>query len=673
MLKKVGKWCIIASKVRWNLMNQNVLISTALISSLWEKQHKDTLDLMMPFLTYAIAKQTSVGKKLNIESITELFKNEFGYENIPQNVILSMLNRLSPNTLTKKQGHYTLCVSLDSELADFEKRRTLFKERRNEVGEKLATYLNENIANLQTPYSCDTALAALIGFFVGNGLVVAQSPSQLSLIRKDSDGKIDYNIARFIVEENKQESVIFDYITDMVKGFFVSTAISFQPENLSLPHSKFKNLHCYLDTRIIIDALGLRLRSAQTAAIEMLTMLRNEQAVLCCFEHTVQEIRDIIKAYRSSLSNPYGKNVHNTLERWDEENYSVDRVSQYLSLLEKKIEALHIDIIPSPAKMQTRVKGLKVGKFKDQLKTNVQYRSDPAYENDVLSVMGVMRLRKGLVSPELEKCGHIFITTNIPMISVVNACLIDGSDFVPPVILDTTMSSVVWFKCSSSHKDYPKHKLIENAMLALEPSHSLLKEFFTAIDRLVADGGISEEEAAIIRSDIQIKRELTVVVNGDPTLINENVVSQLKDKLRDQYIGENKLESEANYQRYLQQKQQNQKALNKIISEIENAGDSKKIETTKKLSIVAYCILAILFLALVGFSIATFVVDQNYWIGAVVLLLVEIAGSYDLLIGKRHIVQKIIRTIANQQAEIAREKKRQEYAPIIESLTTPIP
>ena len=654
-------------------MNQNVLISTALISSLWEKQHKDTLDLMMPFLKYSIAKQTPVGKRINIEAITELFKNEFGYENIPQNVILSMLNRLSPNTLAKKQGHYTLSVSLDNELADFEKRRTLFKERRNEVGEKLATYLNENITNLQTPYSCDTALSALIGFFVGNGLVVAQSPTQLSLIRKDSDGKIDYNIARFIVEENKQESVIFDYITDMVKGFFVSTAISFQPENLSLPHSKFKNLHCYLDTRIIIDALGLRLRSAQTAAIEMLTMLRNEQAVLCCFEHTVQEIRDIIKAYRSSLSNPYGKNVHNTLERWDEENYSVDRVSRYLSLLEKKIEALHINIIPSPAKMQTRVKGLKVEKFKDQLKSNVQYRSDSAYENDVLSVMGVMRLRKGLVSPDLEKCGHIFITTNIPMISVVNTCLIDGNDFVPPVILDTTMSSVVWFKCSSSHKDYPKHKLIENAMLALEPSHSLLKEFFTTIDRLVADGGISEEEAAIIRSDIQIKRELTVVVNGDPTLINENVVSQLKDKLRDQYIGENKLEAEANYQRYLQQKQQNQKALTKIISEIENAGDSQKIETTKKLNIVAYCILAILFLALVGFSIATFIVDQNYWIGAVVLLLVEIAGSYDLLIGKTHIVRKIIRTIANQQAEIAREKKRQEYAPIIESLTTPIP
>ena len=567
---------------------------------------------------------------------------------------------------------YTLITSLDSDLTDFEKRRTLFKERRNEVGNKLATHLNNNVPGLQAPYECESALNALINFFVGNGLAVAQSPAQLSLVRKEADGKINYSIARFIIEEEKQDSVIFDYITDMVKGFFVSTAISFQPENLSLPHSKFKNLRCYLDTRVIIDALGMRIRSAQKATIELLTMLRDEQAVLCCFEHTVQEIRDIVKAYRSSLANPYGKNVHNTLERWDEEHYSVEQVSRFLTLLEKKIEALNIQIIPSPAKMQTRIRGLKVGKFKEYLKAKVQYRSETAYENDVLSVMGVMRLRNGQLSPDLEKCGHIFITTNVPMIGVVNDCLQESTDYVPPVVLDTTMSSVVWFKCSSSHKDYPKHKLVENAMLALEPTHTLLKEFFSAIDRLLADGGISDEEAAIIRSDIQIKRELAGVVSGDATLVTENVVGQLRDKLREQYIGENKLESEANYKRYLQQKQQNQNALNKIIAEIETAGDNQMASTTKVLSITAYALLAVLFLILVGFAIASFVIDQNYWLGAIVLLLVEIIGVYDLLIGKKHFIQKFIRTIANRKAEIARERKRKEYEAIIDTLTAPI-
>ena len=60
--------------MRWNLMNQNVLISTALICSMWDKYNKDTLDLMTPFLIYSIAKKTQVGHQLDIGEITVFLK-----------------------------------------------------------------------------------------------------------------------------------------------------------------------------------------------------------------------------------------------------------------------------------------------------------------------------------------------------------------------------------------------------------------------------------------------------------------------------------------------------------------------------------------------------------------------------------------------------------------------
>ena len=651
-------------------MNQNVLISTALITSLWDNHHKDTLDLMMPFLTYAIAKETSVGKKLNVDSITELFKSEFGYESIPRNVIVAMLNRLSPKTLKKQHGDYTLIVSLDEELKAFEKRRTLFKERRNEVGSCLATYLNENISGLRSPFECEAALTALITFFVGNGLVIAQTPEQLSLTRKSDNEKTDYAIARFIVEEHKKESAVFDYITDMVKGFFVSTAISFQPDNLSLQHSKFKNMRCYLDTRIIIEALGMRLRSSEKATLELLTMLHDEQATLCCFEHTVQEIRDIIKAYRKSITNPHGKNTSHTLERWDEENLNFEAVSRNLTLLETKIKNLQIEIVPTPVKKPKKIKGIKVLKYTQQLKEKIPYHSDSAYECDVLSALSVMHLRNGKFTSDVEKCGHIFITTNSPMIAVVNNCLEDGTDYVPPVVLDTTMSSVVWFKCNSSHKDYPKHKLIENAMLALEPSHTMLREFFTAVDRLLANDGITEEEAALIRSDIQIRRELVEIVSGDTSQVGENLVSQLRDRLRDRYIGENKLESDANYQLFIQQKQQNEKALSTIIEKIENAGEKRQTIVVKLLNGIICGILLVVLIALTVFAVITFVSNEDYWVGTGCLALVELLGCYDYFKSKKPIIKKLIHTIANWQARVAREKKRSEYEAIISTLTT---
>lgn len=115
MLKKLFRPSIITSEMRWNLMNQNVLVSTAMISALWEKHNKDTLDLMIPFMKYAIANTTKVGAKLNLNSVIEIFKTEFGYDSIPYNVVINILNRLSPSILSKKDREYTLIASLDDE------------------------------------------------------------------------------------------------------------------------------------------------------------------------------------------------------------------------------------------------------------------------------------------------------------------------------------------------------------------------------------------------------------------------------------------------------------------------------------------------------------------------------------------------------------------------------
>ena len=636
MLKKHGKHYIIISEVRWNLMNANVLISTAMICSLWDTHKKDTLDLMIPFLKYIIAKQTQVGKEVNIDSIIESFKSEFGYESIPRNVIVSMLNRLSPSVLSKKQGKFTLTASLDKEYSDFEKRHRLYKEHRNAVGRSLSNYLNDNISNIQTSYSPENALSALIGFFIANGMIISQTPEQLSLIKKNKDDRIIYAIARFIIQEHKNSSEIFDYMLDMVKGFFVSTAISFQPNNLSLPHTKFKDLCCYLDTPVILDALGLRLESGKKAALELIDMLRTEQATVCCFEHTVEEIRDIIKAYRYSLLNPGKKTTYNTLEQWDEQNLSVDQVSRYLKLLDKRIEALDIKIVGMPAKKEAPAKGLNIEKFKRDLKTHVPYHSPVAYKNDVLSVIGVTGLRKGHLAPDLEKCRHIFITSNTPLVAIVSNCLYDSGVSVPPTISDTTMSSIVWLKCSSSHKDYPKYKLIENALLAMEPSPTFLNAFYAEVDRLLAENEISDEEAAVIRTDIHIRRDIVAAVNGDPTQINENTVHKMRDNLRKRYSYESGQQAEENYRRFLKQKAKTNQALQKMIEEIEACGEKKKNKVTNKLTQGAYAIFILLGIVLIGFSVAAFFIADEFWIGAIVLLALEIFGTLDLLLGTFH-------------------------------------
>lgn len=50
---------------------------------------------------------------------------------------------------------------------------------------------------------------------------MARNTEQLVIVDKDEEDKVFYSIARFIVEENKKGSSVFDYIIDMVKGFLL--------------------------------------------------------------------------------------------------------------------------------------------------------------------------------------------------------------------------------------------------------------------------------------------------------------------------------------------------------------------------------------------------------------------------------------------------------------------
>ena len=98
-MKKHEKSDIILYEMRWNIMNHNVLISTAMLNALWEKKRTDVLDLLIPFLRYAIAKTTSKDDIIDVGKVTNCFKNEYGYDDIPIGVIETMMHRLTPRTL----------------------------------------------------------------------------------------------------------------------------------------------------------------------------------------------------------------------------------------------------------------------------------------------------------------------------------------------------------------------------------------------------------------------------------------------------------------------------------------------------------------------------------------------------------------------------------------------
>lgn len=652
-------------------MNNNMLISTAMLNAFWEKEKKDTLDLLLPFIKYSIAKTTKVKSEIDMQAMTAYFVDEFGYDTIPPKVVELMLNRLCPKILKKKHGKYTLMVSLDEDVYRFEKGHTRFMEQRNKVAVSLKNYLNEKLV-LRTMYDEDSAMKELIAFFATNGMCILQDTILLDLFKKKDD-KIRYNIAQFILDEFKKKSEIFSYVEEMVKGLFVSTAISLQPQNSSVTQAKFKDLQCYLDTRIIMSALDILLAEEKASSIQMIEMLKDKGAKLYCFEHTLREINEIITAYKYGLQNPRKNSSCNTLQGWDEREYTVTDVERFQSVLSSKIEALGIEIISRPSFEDKEKYPFNDNDFSDFIKENMRYKNEDALTKDIQSIASIFLIRDGSKTLQIEKSKAIFVTPNIHLVNTTNAFLLNDKicDFdneFTPIISDIDLSSIVWLKCYTTNKDYPVQRLIEHSLIALEPTPTMLQTFFEMVDRIAAEGGITEDEATIIRSDVFCRKELSNTIKGDVSSITDDTIYDIRDKLKKKYIGDAEQKSELNYKKYLDAKKQKREIKIKALTKIRDERDKIYKRLSNILTVFAWVLIGALFAAFVVISVINAVRTNDFCLGTIVLLAFSVVGTLDMLWAKTRYIKRLINYLATAIADNKADKKKTEYEEFMGSM-----
>ena len=676
MLKNKKDNDIIYHRLRWDYMNNNVLVSTAMLSAFWEKERKDTFDLLSPFVEYSIAKTTSIGKLVQIQDLQNYLKTEFGYEEIPINAITLILNRLSPKILKRENKQYRLMESLDSKIDKFENERVRYKERAEKVASVLTDYLN---ARLSTKFDREKALNALIDFFAINGMYVISDITALELL-KSKDDELVYCIAQFVVNEYEQDSLVFHYIVSMVKGFFVSTAISLQPQNADVTKSKFKGLKCYMDTPVIISALGMTTETEAVAAKELLTMLQEKGAELYCFRHTYWEINSIIEAYKHSLECDTLSN--HTLESWDKKEYTISDVEMYQSLLENKIKSAGIRITEAPDCTKDIGKyPLDYVDFKNYIDERISYARENTLDRDIESITSILLMRDGRSSSCIEGCGSIFITSNIKLVKYANKYLVKSGivrgDSVMPINTDIELSSIVWLKCYASHKDYPRNKLMEHAFAALEPTEEILNVFRNKVDKIRADGGITEEEAAIIKTDHFSRRKLAETARGNPKRVDENTVYEIKAELKNRLVSDIKKKKDAEIEEYrvreelmLKDHQEKSEEYTKVANKNREIRDciirdikahGKKVE--KRTRIVCKILFYTLLAAFIVVSIVADVINSggNVCNGFVVFsLILGTLAAIDGAISKLNYVSRITNKIAYKASAKAMDKEKEK-------------
>ena len=86
--------------------NRQSLVSAAMLEAIWSSRKKDLIDLITPFVLYAVAKQTSPGNSINTKAAQKYVQDNFSYPDLPESIIRSVLSRNPLDAFEKKDPNH---------------------------------------------------------------------------------------------------------------------------------------------------------------------------------------------------------------------------------------------------------------------------------------------------------------------------------------------------------------------------------------------------------------------------------------------------------------------------------------------------------------------------------------------------------------------------------------
>ena len=644
------------------MMNDNIMIGTAILSTFANKKQNDSIDLMLPFVKYALHEKYTIGEIVTTSEICNFIQNAFAFENLPIAIIDKAFIRLSKNNgcLTYNSKEYTFSKDVSDEHSKIKDKRTHAFMLVDAIVKKLTPYLNSKSFK---SYTDEDSKRVLFNFLDKYGLSTIDNSLIDSQISKfENTNRI---VGSFILEECESNSETFNKLIELIKGVFLSKAIYLQTNNENIFKARMKDIVIILDAPLMLSILGLKTEGENRVAQEFLQVLPSG-VKLHYFQHNFKELDSIIRSYMHQRQLG-GKYIH-TLEFFDEKDSSIEDIELFSLQLDKKLRCHNITEYPKEIPIEEQYfideKGLA-----EELKEKIpSYKNnEKALEIDIDTISYINRLRRGASSRSIEKCKVIFITNNQNLVHVSNKFLGFTHD-IGCSMSEIDFTILMWLKNSKKNSSVPKDILVANAMAATEEvTENFMEGVFACIKRYQLDGGFDEESAGLILENIYCRRELVEICNGDPSEITiekiKFVQEKYEDKIREKAgIDNKKLKTELDNEKQARLKAEQDKK--DFMSNLRNKAKKK---ATQKSQIVKWSILIILSGILLGFGVlGTISCIEQGLIGKVSVLgiigiAVSIFGLLDFVIGKSRLIIKLSKLIEIKVYEKTYDRKIKEY------------
>lgn len=659
-------------------MKKNAIISLAMLYALWQTKRSDLLDLIRPFVLYAVGVTTKVGDIIDVEGICRYMESEFGYQSFQCAVVERILLRETSDAIKqesriikKENRKFILIASLSTQVENFNSKRLVCKEHSDAVTTALAGYLNHNRACRRDNYTSSEAEVFLLSFFECQGGSIVLSADDLRQI-SFKNSELDFFIGKFILEENEKRSSLMDYIVELVKGYFVTTALYLQAENLDVTHASFSNVIFYLDTRLLLALLGFKSSQENESVQEMVKSLQRNGAKLACFSYNIEEVENILEAYKQSTVSPRRYPATITLEFFDERGASYTHVDAAQKAFIQKLRNFQVNEISFEAALiNAGVKDQATGLLNDDELRNILLEMKPSYNvstlpDDLAAINTVSRIRRGKRLPNIEKCKAVFVTSNPLLVSGTKQLLINHSEDVgfPLAITGNDLCVMAWLKDFERSNNLPKMRLLENVLAALTPSKELMDAYFDNVDYLEKQGDLSGDEAALLRMDQFAKKELMELTKGEKGNLSTAVVQTIRENIRRESkeegikIGENRGTQTLNELRTAACKQ--------AEKEIEEEYSRKERRWIKIIKIAAIAI-ALLFSSASIYMIVMTGIGSPLSIATTIVALVTLVQGTGTLLIKDNWATKVVRRTLQRQKFKELDERKTKYLGLLDT------
>lgn len=502
-------------------MGSTTLTSLAMLKVNVDSENRDYLEYLRPFLQ-EVLRELEPGP-VTEQQVCDGIRDSFGLY-IPSRVVMIVLKRLARSGLLKRklgEFHYLECIP-DPGIAGS---KAAAQRHIESVIAKFMAFTESTSLPVSDEGTATRVLLAFLSEFSIDCLRTYLRGTALpKVVSEDKELVV---VSKFVEQLARFSPERFESFVILVKGHMLANAL-LCPDLASVPKS-FAKLSLYLDTPIVIRALGLEGDSRQQAGKELMELVKGLGGSFRIFTHTRDEIEKVIKGAADHLDMEGGRGaIVAEMRRQGKKRSDLYMMTARLDTL---LADLGITIRSTPK--YEDVFQIDELAFEEALADEVAYYNPRAREYDINSVRSIYELRKGLSPRILERAHAVLVTSNS---GFARAAYRYGRDIeesraVSSVIADFSLANIAWLKAPLGAPDLPAKEVLAYCYAAMQPTPQLWQRFVDEADQLEKQGDISPEDHQVLRFDLRARDEMMNLTLGDEDALSPELVRTVLDRV----------------------------------------------------------------------------------------------------------------------------------------------